>query len=678
MCILLVAGARLGSSALAEMPSGGGLVSDFCHGIPSVKLRKVLEDRRMRNEAGTFPQKPPFSISVMAFNLEKSGTSLDVRCLRSGSNIHDRVETFDDTGSEEESVQVGAVPKKGVRGVLRTLTRYKPAGPLKGKSGPAKTKFDCFLCKQTRWITDSEAGCAANLTRLSTCLFCDLRAEFGRGMQELKASLSSGMREVRDSFEIRLSDLEGDRGRQTVDLGSPSGSKIADLGERFDRLGNEVRGIRVSFEKSIAELGTAVDLKLADLERDLERGLTRVAPPSPLPHPEASSSPATVGANLQRILLDLDKSVENAHRRHSLPPTSHAASRVVVPRPLLEPKAGPVPSGTCPVMMSKTAVATKRKRTKRRKRKRRRKKKSGDVVSRPRDAPSRLAPVVLFGDSMVGKETGRLFSSLREETEFRSLPGARVDQVKREMGKLDLDRDSTLVLSVGGNDLFRRDGRPGPTDKLLTDFSALLLTAKSRVNRCIVVGLIPRRYASAEHYRRACDVNKRLAELCRSLSLRYVDVWRRFFRRNEFYQRDGTHFSEAGAREFVSLIGPKLFKPTTMCSPKPSEASARPPVRGVDDDTARKNLRPSQRIVRGTGSSLTVTRRVVGTSSCGTQTSTPSQDTAKRQRSMLSDGSPSPNQQLPLKRRKDSGGGSQNGDPPEPGNGSPSGDGAGP
>ena len=675
MCILLVAGARLGSSALAEMLSGGGSVSDCCHGFLSVKLRKLLEDRRMRIEAGSFPQKPLFQFSVMAHNVEKSGTSFDVRTLRSGSIVHERVETFDDTDSEEEPVQVGAVPKTGMRGALRTLLRNKPAGPLKGKNGPAKTKFVCFHCKQTRWITDSEAGCAANLHRLSTCLFCDLRAEFGRGLQELKASLSSGMREVRDSFEIRLSGLEGNRGQQTVDPGSPSGPKIADLGERFDRLGNEVRGIRNSFEANIAELGAAVDRKLADFERDLERGLTCVAPPISLPHPEASSSPATVGANLHRILQDLDRSVENAHRRHSLPPSTNAASRVVVPRPLLEPKAGPVSSGPGPVA-SKSAEVTKRKK-KRRKRKRRKNKKSGDVVSRPGDAPSRLAPVVLFGDSMVGKETGRLFSRLREGNEFRSLPGACVDQVKREMGKLDLDRDSTLVLSVGGNDLFRRDGRPGPADKLLTDFSALLLTAKSRVNRCIVVGLIPRRYASVEHYRRACDVNKRLAELCRSLSLRYVDVWRRFFRRNEFYQRDGTHFSEAGAREFVSLIGPKLFKPTTM-RPKPSDASVRPPSGGVDD-TARKNLPPPiQRIVKGSGSSLTVTRRVVGTTSCGTQTSTPSQDTAKRQRSLLSDGSPSPDQQLPLKRRRDSGRGNQNGDPPEPGNGSPSGDGAGP
>ena len=128
-------------------------------------------------------------------------------------------------------------------------------------------------------------------------------------MQELEASLSSGMREVRDSFEIRLIGLEGIRGQQTVDLGSPSGPKIANLGKRFDRLGNEVRGIRDSFEKNIAELGAAVDLKLADFERDLERGLICVAPPISLPHPEASSSPATVCANIQRILLDLDKSV---------------------------------------------------------------------------------------------------------------------------------------------------------------------------------------------------------------------------------------------------------------------------------------------------------------------------------------------------------------------------------
>ena len=95
----------------------------------------------------------------MAHNVKKSGTSYDVQGLRSGKNYHDRVEAYDDTGSEEKPVQVGAVPKSGVRGVLSTLFRNKEVWPQKGKSSPAKTKFVCFYCKQTNRINDYEACC---------------------------------------------------------------------------------------------------------------------------------------------------------------------------------------------------------------------------------------------------------------------------------------------------------------------------------------------------------------------------------------------------------------------------------------------------------------------------------------------------------------------------------------
>ena len=382
-----------------------------------------------------------------------------------------------------------------------------------------------------------------------------------------------------------------------------------------------------------------------------------------------------MGSKLQQILLDLDVSVENARRRHSLPSVLSSSRSVAVgPR---DPKTGPVPSGPRQVLTALTEEKRKKKK-KTRKRKRRRKKKSGaEEVPLPREESSqpRCAPCVLLGDSMVGKETGRLFTGLSAENQFRSLPGAGVDRVRQEIGKLDLDRNSTLVLSVGGNDLFRRDGRPGSPDKLLDDFSSLLTTAKRRVNRCIVVGLIPRRYATVEQNRRACDVNKRLATLCRSLSLRYVDVWKRYFSRNEYYHADGIHFTAAGAREFVSLIGQKLFKPATRVRPKTAGAVVRPPARGVDGSAKKRLTRFNERTIKGTGSSLTVTRPVAASMSRSTQTAT--NDTAKRQRSILSGGSPSPDQQPP-KRRRDSGEGSMNGDSPSPGNESPSEDRTGP
>ena len=49
-----------------------------------------------------------------------------------------------------------------------------PPGPQKGKNGPAVLKHECFKCQKKKWTVDFKEGKAADLTRCSTCLFCDL------------------------------------------------------------------------------------------------------------------------------------------------------------------------------------------------------------------------------------------------------------------------------------------------------------------------------------------------------------------------------------------------------------------------------------------------------------------------------------------------------------------------
>ena len=61
----------------------------------------------------------------------------------------------------------------------------EPLGPQRGKNGPQKTKFICSRCRKHRWISDSDAGSAANLHRLSMCGYCDIRSYIDGMKQEL-------------------------------------------------------------------------------------------------------------------------------------------------------------------------------------------------------------------------------------------------------------------------------------------------------------------------------------------------------------------------------------------------------------------------------------------------------------------------------------------------------------
>ena len=76
--------------------------------------------------------------------------------------------------------------------------------------------------------------------------------------------------------------------------------------------------------------------------------------------------------------------------------------------------------------------------------------------------------------------------------------GPPIRRLIEEVASLDLNRDSTLLLSVGGNDVFPKNARHGPSETTVRDLDHLLETAKSKVNRCVVMGILPRKYRTNE------------------------------------------------------------------------------------------------------------------------------------------------------------------------------------
>ena len=81
------------------------------------------------------------------------------------------------TGNSHEAQEVSDYPKQPqgsyvVDGVIDThLLGTDPIGTQKGKNGPEKQKFLCAHCRRKKWVIDSEAGCAADMTRFTRCMF---------------------------------------------------------------------------------------------------------------------------------------------------------------------------------------------------------------------------------------------------------------------------------------------------------------------------------------------------------------------------------------------------------------------------------------------------------------------------------------------------------------------------
>ena len=229
---------------------------------------------------------------------------------------------------------------------------------------------------------------------------------------------------------------------------------------------------------------------------------------------------------------------------------------------------------------------SKEKKKKRRRRRRRKTAMTKEVAPAARQqCECTWAPDLLVFDSLVAREALRFFSQLRTANSARAF-GARVRKVVEEVAKLDLNRDSTLLLTVGRNDFFLKNGKCGSSEGLVGDFDRLIRTAMFKTSRLVVVGLVPRNYWSREDYSRALGVNRRLESLCKNHSIRFIDPWATFFGKDHLFQRDGTHFSSHRARVFARFLNSRLLKPVAsrFWGPGRAEPSAPPagaPSKGV-------------------------------------------------------------------------------------------------
>ena len=85
-----------------------------------------------------------------------------------------------------------------VDGAIDTyLLGTDPIGSQKGKNGPERQKFLCTQCRKKRWVIDSEAGCAAEMTRFTRCMFCVVEKRDERARMQLQAALLKEMEAVR-------------------------------------------------------------------------------------------------------------------------------------------------------------------------------------------------------------------------------------------------------------------------------------------------------------------------------------------------------------------------------------------------------------------------------------------------------------------------------------------------
>jgi hypothetical protein len=186
-------------------------------------------------------------------------------------------------------------------------------------------------------------------------------------------------------------------------------------------------------------------------------------------------------------------------------------------------------------------------------------------ASQKTQAPEADLTNCLVGDSMV-RSVGSYFTKLSPSHKVgRWLTGAGLKRVTEAVSDLRIEKASCPIVTAGGNDLFLRKGRTGFTKPIISLFGEMIGKVKEKSDKFIILGLIPRMHLGREAHSKAIAVNRRLAGLCRSKNVRFLDSWDAFKGQRALFNADGIHFNDAGAEKSSMLIDARL--PKSLGSP---------------------------------------------------------------------------------------------------------------
>jgi hypothetical protein len=154
--------------------------------------------------------------------------------------------------------------------------------------------------------------------------------------------------------------------------------------------------------------------------------------------------------------------------------------------------------------------------------------------------------IVLIGDSLTRVVGAKLAIQSNVSTICR--PGARIEDITLEVGKLEDKEDRHLVLLVGTNEIMK-EGNVG----ILSKYTTLIDVSRKLKNRKVSIIGIPRRAdLSSFHNSRRIGVNLQLREKCEAENVEFID----YEPTDNRLARDGLHLNHLGQDE----LGRKIFQ----------------------------------------------------------------------------------------------------------------------
>ena len=161
----------------------------------------------------------------------------------------------------------------------------------------------------------------------------------------------------------------------------------------------------------------------------------------------------------------------------------------------------------------------------------------------------------VIGDSIVREQTHHFAKKNTQKRKIQSYSGCKAKKVIDEVKALKIRKKNTCIIAnAGGNDLFLRGDHVGRTEPLIKDLTCLVDAVANKTDRGILMGIMPRVYASYFAMSKAIGINERIKKYCIQKKVEFIDVWDSFVGKRQFFRRDGIHLNEVGHRRLEEIL----------------------------------------------------------------------------------------------------------------------------
>ena len=406
-------------------------------------------------------------------------------------------------------------------------------------NGPKQRKFTCSSCNVYRWCEDFSGRSASELDDSSVCDFCRLEARFEERfarLLEADCSLKEENKLLREEVNLLKGEVDRLQGLKDVEKQERSLAPDRTTGSKLKKK----KGKKSKKKPQIDENGLNENGTVENVGTQLPQSKKKKKKTN-----KKKKNSKIVNGTVENVGTQL---AQTKKKKKNKKKTNKKKKNAKIEKDTKKEVTANARA------KSKNWESTEPKKT-------------GGKDSKGGRLADTCQGVAIIGDSQARGLQPLMDARLPTGVTVRSLPGKGNVAIRREAEKSSISDSNVVALMVSGNDLYRRYGRVGSTEEIISEVMGAVDDCGLKTRRRVVVGMLPRRGASCTALSKNISINRRLGDLCTAEGVFFVDPYKVFYGQNRLYSWDGVHLSLRGKAVLSNMLAQVIRR--TRMSVKP-------------------------------------------------------------------------------------------------------------